>query len=329
MERPFIADLQVGMAVEGCFAVLDKYMGRQTARGRSPGKAYLRLLLGDRTGRIGAMLWERAEELGSSFSAGDAVEIRARVSEWNDRLQLELDSLRRVPPEQVDQSRLIPAGRRCREELEQELDAVRASITDPDLSRLLRHLLEEGELRERFITATAAVTVHHAYSGGLLEHSLEVVKWTELAVATFPDCAHRDLAVTGALLHDVGKLDAYLVDGTRFDMTLPGRLYGHLLLGCKLVADAIGQLEPFSRELCQELIHIIASHHGEQEYGAIETPRTFNAYCVHWADMASARLHQFAALIRDHPDPGRLWSRRDTYLGTEAYLGFLHGDQQQ
>lgn len=326
MKRLYVADLEPGMNVISSFVVTDKYLGRQSPHGRTPNKPFLRLTLADRTGRIGAVMWEKADEYAALFSAGDIIKITGRVSEWNSRLQLEIDSLRRCEDGEADPSHFIRQSQRDRAEMEAEMDLVVESVANPHLRALLSCLFDDPEFRNRYVIATAAVTVHHAYAGGLMEHSLEVVKWVELAASMHPGYANRDLLVTGALLHDVGKLDSYLVDGTRFDMTLEGKLYGHLLLGWKVVRECISRIDRFPESLAQELLHIIASHHGERDYGAIEPPRTFNAFCVHWADMASSRIHQFAGLLDSHADPERLWTRRDGYLGTEAYLGFLRGE---
>ncbi len=324
MGRVYVSDLEPGMNVIGTFVVIEKYLGRQSAHTRTPNKPFLRLTLGDRTGRIGAIMWEKADQYSSLFAAGDAIKVTGRISEWNGRPQMELDSLRLCREDEIDPSRLIRQSHRQPDEMEQELDQLVASVRNPHLSALLSCLFDDEAFRRRFLSATAAVTVHHAYGGGLLEHSLEVVRWVELAAQMRPEYADRDLMVVGALLHDVGKLDSYVVQGTRFDMTVDGKLFGHILMGWKMLSDCIDSIGGFPPALAQELLHIVASHHGEKEFGAIETPRTFNAFCVHWADMASARIHQFAGLIESHADTDRLWTRRDGYLGTDAYLGFLN-----
>lgn len=319
------------MAVAESFVVMEKSLGRQASGGRQPHKPYLRLTLSDRTGQVKAIMWEGAQKASTLFGPGDVLWVEGRVTLYGGQLQVEVDSLRPLTPEEVDRSQLFPQSSREVGEMEEELEGLIASISQPDLAGLLASLFERDDFRRSFLESTCAVSVHHAYAGGLLEHSLEVARIALWVSGLHPHLACRDLVLAGALLHDLGKLEAYTVRGMSYDRTTDGKLFGHVLLGYQRLRDILAQREDFPPDLSRELLHIMASHHGQREYGALERPATFNAFAVHWADMTSTRVFQYAAMVRQGLDLGQEWTPRHPYLGVEAYLGFLPpgGNQEE
>jgi 3'-5' exoribonuclease len=207
--------------------------------------------------------------------------------------------------------------------LEAELRDLLATIREPHLLQLLARFFGPGTTTwERFRIAPAAKRIHHAYCHGLLEHCLTVAQGVSAISATFPGI-DRDVAVTGALLHDIGKLEAYTAD----DLTDSGRLHGEIPLGYYRVRREIEDLPGFPDDLAQAVLHIILSHHGALEYGSPVRPCTREATLVHFVDNLGGRLGSFDRLEKELPD-GATWSAYDRALGSGAYFA-ARGDGGQ
>jgi 3'-5' exoribonuclease len=206
------------------------------------------------------------------------------------------------------------------EELEAGLRSLVATVQDPHLRALLDALLGPGgEVWARFREAPAAKRFHHGYRHGLLEHSLTVAQAVSAISATFPGI-DRDVAVTGALLHDIGKLDAYTAGEQVIDLTDAGRLQGEIALGYFRVRRAVEELAGFPPALAQAVFHIILSHHGSLEHGSPVVPCTREAALVHAVDSLGAQLGSFDRLEHELGD-GEVWSGFDRVLGCGAYFG--------
>jgi 3'-5' exoribonuclease len=205
---------------------------------------------------------------------------------------------------------------RTPEQMESDLRELVATIQNPHLRRLLAALFDE--LWPRYRDAPAAKRYHQAYRHGLLEHSLGVAQAVSAISATFPGI-DRDVAVTGALLHDIGKLEAYQVQDDEISMSDQGRLYGEIALGYYTVRRAIEDLDGFPAELADAVLHIILSHHGSLEHGSPVVPCTREATLVHMIDNLGGRLGSFDRLEKELPEGAR-WSEYDRALGGGAYF---------
>jgi 3'-5' exoribonuclease len=204
------------------------------------------------------------------------------------------------------------------ETMEADLRALIATIQCPHLRALVEDVLG-GETWERFRSAPAAKHYHQAYRHGLLEHSLSVAQAVSAVSAIFPGI-DRDVAVTGALLHDIGKLEAYAADHVSIDLTDAGRLQGEIPLGYYLVRSAIESLEGFDPSVAQAVLHIILSHHGSYENGSPVVPATREATLVHAMDNLGGKLGSFDRIERELP-AGEAWSRFDRGIDSAAYFG--------
>ena len=205
------------------------------------------------------------------------------------------------------------------EQMERDLRELIATVREPHLATLLERLIgPDAELWPRFRDAPAAKRLHQAYQHGLLEHSLSVAQAVSAISATFPGI-DRDVAVTGALLHDIGKLDAYCGPDP-IEFTDAGRLQGEIALGYYLVRREMEQIEGFPAALAQAVVHIILSHHGELEHGSPVLPCTREATLVHFVDNLGGRLGSFDRLERELPE-GAVWSAADRVLRGGAYFG--------
>jgi len=212
------------------------------------------------------------------------------------------------------------AAARTLEQMEQDLQELIATVQSPHLGALLERMLGPGSRTwDHYKDAPAAKHYHHAYRHGLLEHSLTVAQAVSALSGIFHG-VHRDLAVTGALLHDIGKLDAYRRIGEEIEMTDAGRLHGEIALGYSRIRDEIAAIDGFPSELSQALLHIILSHHGSLQHGSPVVPCTREATLVHMADNLGSKLGSFDRVERAL-DSGAQWAGYDNGIGAVAYFG--------
>lgn len=317
-----LRDLDAGAPVDRVLLV----RAAARRRRRDDGSEYLRLELGDRSQALVAIVREDVDAIAAFAERGAAVRFRGIVEE-DERFgrQLALESLAPVDRATVDLAELTEGPAIPVAELERRFQALIARTAD----RWLRLLLERVFDREtpfwlRFREAPAAKFFHEAYPHGLLDHTLRVTEAVEALAPLFPD-VDRDVAVAGALLHDIGKAEAYTTDPLAPDLTDLGRLEGHIVLGYEIVRAAVEALEGFPAETALAVRHIVLSHHGKQEYGSPVVPATREAVLVHHADDLAARMGSFDRLQRGLA-PDAQWSAYDRGVGSAAYFGPVRRD---
>ncbi|HEV7529123.1 MAG TPA: HD domain-containing protein [Solirubrobacteraceae bacterium] len=289
-------------------------------RQRKDGGDYLRLQLGDRTGALACMVWEELGEVEELACAGSAVRVRGRYT-VHPRFgpQINLRGLQPAEPGTFSLDDLLDGPVRAVEQMEREIRELIATIQEPHLGLLLERVFgEESELWQGYREAPAAKYYHQAYRHGLLEHCLGVAQAVSAISATFPGI-DRDVAVTGALLHDIGKLEAYTDDPQNIDLTDAGRLQGEIPLGYYRIRRAIEDIDGFPAQLAQAVVHIILSHHGTLEHGSPVVPCTREATLVHMIDNLGGRLGSFDRLEKELA-PGRRWSSFDRAIGGGAFF---------
>lgn len=296
-----LSELREGERIVGCYLVHTRQL-RETRQK----KPFLTLTLGDGSGTVEAVLWDGVERF-ERFCVVDAViGVRARVGAYRDRTQLTLEAVEPVDPEPDDTARLLPSAPRPVEEMSRRLDALIASVRDPGLSKVLRRCLgADTETGRAFRHHPAAKQNHHAYLGGLLEHSVSLADVCDrLAEHYRREGAEvdRDLLVAGALLHDIGKLHEIRNMGS-FAYTDAGNLIGHIVQGVQLVgrvAEAVPELPEPRRTL---LLHLITSHQGRLEWGSPSVPKTVEALILHSADNLDAKINT-AVRVLEETEPG-------------------------
>jgi len=289
-------------------------------RRRSSGEDYLRVVLGDRTGQVAAMIWDGLEELGEILTVGAPVHVRGRY-EKHPRYgpQLKLASASLAQPGSYAPEDLRDGPARTAEQMESDLRQLLATIQNPHLRALLGRLFDEGTgTWTSYRHAPAAKHYHQAYQHGLLEHCLGVAQAVSAISATFPGI-DRDVAVSGALLHDIGKLEAYETVGLAIEMSDQGKLQGEIPLGYYRVRREIEEIDGFPAALAQALLHIILSHHGALEHGSPVVPCTREATLVHMIDNLGGRLGSFDRLEKQLADGAR-WSGFDRAIGSGAFF---------
>ena len=289
-------------------------------RSKRDGGEYLRLTLGDRTGGVCANVWDGVAEVAAVAVAGRPVHVTGRfVVHARFGPEIKLRTVRPAEPGSWSDADLQDGPPRAADHMVADLRELLATIQDPHLRALLDTVFAEGsETWARYLDAPAAKHYHQAYRYGLLEHCLSVAQGVSAISATFPGI-DRDVAVTGALLHDIGKLEAYGVEGGAIDMTDAGKLQGEIPLGYYRIRRAIEDIDGFPPATAEAVLHIILSHHGTLEHGSPVVPCTREATLVHFVDNLGGRLGSFDRLEKELPS-GERWSRFDRGVGTAAYF---------
>ena len=291
------------------------------ARVLGAGRECLELLLGDRSGSVLAQVEDDVQRARQICCVGAVVHVRGRFSGApGDGGRLLLDSVRAAREGEYDPQEFAGGPHRTMGQMEADLRALVETVQNPHLQRLLSALLgEDSSTWARYRDAPAAKHYHQAYRHGLLEHCLTVAQAVGAISATFPG-VDRDLAVTGALLHDIGKLEAYELSEGTIGMSDQGRLHGEIALGYYRVRRQIERMRGFPSDLERALLHIILSHHGSLEHGSPVVPCTREATVVHMIDNLGGKLGSFDRVQRDLP-AGAQWSGYDKGIGAGAYFG--------
>ena len=304
-----------GERIDSVYVVRDR-----SRRPTRKGGEWLALKLSDRSGSVAAKCWDEVDSRFEVCSPGAIVQVRGRFessAQWGDAVIV--DAVRPAPEGDYDPADLLETSPVPLERLEADLRSLLETIQTPALRELLdRFLAPRREIWKRFRDAPAAKHYHQAYRHGLLEHALSVAQSVSAAASFFPGI-DRDVAVTGALLHDIGKLEAYNDDPLAIDMTDLGRLQGEIPLGYYRVRREIESIEGFDPDLAQSVLHIILSHHGSLEHGSPVVPATREATLVHMMDNLGGKLGSFDRIERTLAD-GQTWSGFDRGIETAAYF---------
>jgi len=313
--RAFVRELADGQEVAAAFAVRER-----ERRTKKNGEDYLKLTVADRTGSVEAVAWEAVDECFECSSPGTVVFIEGRFSVHQQYgATITIRAIRCADEGEFDPDELAEGPVTPVERLEADLRALIETIQNRQLRELLDRLYgEESRIWKRFREAPAAKYYHQAFRHGLLDHTVSVAQAVSATASAFPGI-DRDVAVTGALLHDIGKTQAYNDDPLAIDLTDAGRLQGEIPLGYYLVRRTIETIEGFDRELAQAILHIVLSHHGKLENGSPVVPATREATLVHAIDNLGGTLGSFDRIERELPD-GEAWSRFDRGIGSGAYF---------
>ncbi len=289
------------------------------------GKPFGSLVLSDGQGRMEAKLWERAPELLEPLAVGTPVRVQGRVQSYNGQLQMVLSLLEPAPG--VDPARFLPRSPHAVADLWARFQRLVRAVGSRRLRRVLELFFEDPDFHRRFELAPAAKGAHHAYLHGLLEHTVSV---GGLALKAAEHYRHlgRDLLVTGALLHDVGKVREFSL-GPPIDYTDAGRLEGHLVLGVRMLDRRLARTRNFPPELARHLRHLILSHHGSLEFGSPRRPKTAEAMVLHLIDDLDAKTAMIQQAAREQPDPEARWSGYHRLLERYLYTGPVPGDQEE
>jgi len=315
MKHVEITNLEPSTKLESVYLIRDVMK-----RNKKNGEPYVALNLQDATGILNAFMWENADLfLNNNVVAGDFVYVRGMLNLYNGKLQLTIRDAERIDPELVPKDKFLPRSPRPAGEMEAELLAFLEQVQDKHLRALLDSFFGDTAFLRAFLEAPSARTMHQAYIGGLVEHTIGVVK-NALAIAANYGRINTDLLLAGALIHDVAKVFEYSCSSS-ITITDSGRLIGHLSMAAMEVDRRARQIEGFPEETRLLLIHMILSHHGKLEFGSPKVPMTAEALILTWADYADAYLSTFFEKQKEAHDKGEKWTDWVDMFGHYLYAG--------
>ena len=298
--------LPTGSQLWGKYLVLEKNQ-RKTKDGRD----IINLKLGDSTGEVDAVVWDNCQVNGE-VEAGVLLGVWGDLGSYNNKLQV---TAKRIKALQEDISSYLKKPDIDIDSLIQQFNLVMDKVKEPALRQLLEHIFTP-EVRQQFYGATAAKKVHHNYPGGLLEHTMQVVHLCLQTAAAYP-MLNEDLLITGALLHDIGKLDEYRTRVVT-EYTVEGKLLGHIMMGVERIGAAIALIRSQNQDFPQELEwmvkHMILSHHGTTEFGSPVVPMFPEAFVLHMMDNLDAKMFVYTHKIKDTEDGDEYFSNYDNFF---------------
>jgi 3'-5' exoribonuclease len=321
MKSPYVSELQSNQLATGVFLVQSKDI-----RLKKSGEPFLSMVLTDRTGDIDAKMWDNVDKVMETFSRDDFVKVKGLPQVFHNRMQFTVHTLVKVSDAEVDFADYFPASQRDPEEMFAELKSIIASIANPHLRGLLEAVFADPEIARKFKRAPAAKSIHHAWLGGLLEHVLSLCALCRMVAAHYP---HIDagLLLTGAILHDIGKIDELTYD-RGFGYSTDGQLLGHLMQGLRMVGDKFSRVPDFPPRLRSLVEHMIISHHGVLEFGSPKVPMFAEALLLHHLDNLDSKMETVRAALAGDKFVNGDWTgyisaldrtllKKDQYLNNE------------
>lgn len=312
MKKTFVTDLTSGGRVDDLFVIVSKTL-RDFAKGQ-----FLSLVLGDRTGTVNAVIWDDAESTNRSLKDGDLVRVVGAIGTYNGGPQIKVERIGYHDRKQADLADFIesldnPAS------VEQQLREILATVADPWLRKLIKVYFDDEPFLERFRAGTAAKAWHHAFRGGLLKHTTELVELAAAVAPLFPE-VRRDLVVTAAFLHDLGKIEE-MEAGMSIDYTTAGRLVGHIVIGNQMMIERARTIPDFPSSLQLQLQHLILSHQGELEFASPVVPKTPEAMLLHKLDDLNAQMRGVLRTVQQARERGQEWSDYIRILERQLWTG--------
>ena len=292
MKSPYVNQLEPNRVIQTSFLVHSKEI-----RQKKGGEFYLSLLLADRTGELDAKMWDNVTEVLDAFDRDDFVQAKGIIQIFHNKPQMTIHKVRRMDESEIEFTDYFPASKRDAGEMWRELRAIVAGMSDRHLKGLLEAMLDDEEVARRYRRAPAAKQIHHAFLGGLLEHVLSVCGMAQAAAAHYPNI-DSDLLLTGAILHDIGKI--YELNYERgFSYSNEGQLIGHMSIALRMVGDKLRDLPDFPPQVRTLVEHMILSHHGRLEFGSPKIPQFPEALLLHHLDDLDSKMECMRALIEN------------------------------
>ena len=296
-------------------------------KAKKNGEPYLALVLADRTGQIEAKMWDNVEEFIDAFEQDDFLKIKGLVNKYKNRFQLTIHKLRRMEEAEIDYTDYLPKTTKDIGELWRTLTEYVASFQNPHLKSLVELFMEDREIAERYRNAPAAKTLHHAYIGGLLDHVVSLFRSCDLMCQNYPQ-VNRDLLLTGAFLHDIGKIHE-LTYNRAFSYTTRGQLLGHMIIELEMLQAKLAKLPDFPAELKTLLEHLIISHHGQYDFGSPKLPMFPEALMLHYLDDLDSKIEAMRAQLEREGGLDGPWTSYNASLGRPLLDSrkFLQGEK--
>ena len=318
---------QENKVITSSFVVCNKQI-----KSKKSGEPYLDLTLMDRTGTIQAKMWDNVEECTDGFEQDDIVKVKGLINKYNQRWQLTVHKVRKMEEAEIDFSDYLPKTSKNVDELWRTLGEFVASMSDPHLRRLLELFMADPDIARGYRNAPAAKTLHHACIGGLLDHVVSLFRSCDLVARNY-SFIHRDLLLTGAFLHDIGKVRE-LSYARSFAYTTEGQLLGHMIIELELLHAKLAQLPDFPPQLKILVEHLIISHHGQYEFGSPKLPMFPEALMLHYMDDLDSKMEAMRAQFERDADLDTPWTGYNAalarpLLNTQKFLKSLEPTKAQ
>ena len=310
MKEFFICDCsqQENKIITSIFVVASKQV-----KAKKNGDPYLALVLADRTGQLEAKMWDNVDEFIAVFEQDDFLKVKGLVNRYKNRFQLTIHKLRRMSEVDIDFTDYLPKTDKDIGELWRTLTEFVATFQNPHLKALIESFMADPEIAERYRNAPAAKSLHHAYIGGLLDHVVSLFRSCDLICRNYPQ-VNRDLLLTGAFLHDIGKVQE-LTYTRAFTYTTRGQLLGHMIIELEMLQAKLAALPDFPAELKTLIEHMIISHHGQYDFGSPKLPMFPEALLLHYLDDLDSKMEAMRAHFQREANLESPWTSYNPSLG--------------
>jgi 3'-5' exoribonuclease len=317
MKKRFVNELKPGDGVDDVFALAEKAVAV-----KKNGVSYLTFRFADRTGDIRGVAWDDVEKIGAAAGAGEFVRATGTVTEFRGTPQLTVRGLAHCDPETIRTEDFLAATQHplgIDGMFDRLAKTVRETVTDPHLRALADAFFADEDFVRRFKIAPAAKGMHHAFIGGLLEHTLSMTVLVRKIAGHYKGSLDESLLMVGTVLHDIGKIREFVYD-TFIGYSDEGKLVGHISIGCGMVDEKVSKIPDFPAETAWRVKHMIISHHGTREFGSPVTPMILEAVLLNLIDNIDAKMNGIRDFLAGQ-DPGEAWTGRNPMLGTSLYRG--------
>jgi 3'-5' exoribonuclease len=310
----YLKDIKQGDKITSTFLVAEKNMAFSIK-----GSPYLNVRLKDKTGELDGKVWDNAAALDQEFKKGDVIYIEGKAAHYRNLIQISITGIKKIAWEEVDPADFLPAVTADVNNMFSELLGFIEQVNDQHLKALLNAFFQAEETASLFRRAPAAKGFHHVYLGGLLEHTLSVVRLLDKVADHYP-VLDKDMLIAGGILHDIGKIHEFSYN-TIIDYSDEGRLIGHIVMGVEMLDKKIDLIDDFPAQKALELRHIILSHHGEFEFGSPKRPKTLEALVVHYIDDLDAKFNAFHTFMNASGNADSDWTGYHRFLERFLYKG--------
>jgi 3'-5' exoribonuclease len=313
MKKQFINSIKAGDVIDDIFVLSEKNLAQ-----KKDGNNFLNISLSDKTGPIKGVVWDNVDQISANISAGDFVHAKGTASEYRGSLQLVIKNMEALPADSINPSDFLPESRLNRDDMFERLLKLTDSIETLYLKNLLEAFWNDDEFVNKFKTAPAAKKMHHAYLGGLIEHTLSMTLLAD-KIATHYKGIDRDLLISSAILHDIGKIREFDYK-VKIDYSDEGRLLNHIVIGVQMIEEKLKNIKNFPEEQALLIKHMIVSHHGTRDFGSPEPPKTIEAVLLNYIDEIDSKVNGIREFIAKE-DPNETWTSFHRLLDRFFYMG--------
>ena len=315
MKKQFINSIKAGDVVDDIFVLSEKYLAQ-----KKDGNNFLNISIADKTGIIKGVVWNNVDQITAKISAGDFVGVKGTATEYRGSLQLVIKNIEGCSADSIDPSDFLPESKFNRDAMFERLLKLTETIETLYLKNLLKAFWNDDEFVSKFKRAPAAKKMHHAYIGGLIEHTLSMARLADKIAEHYQYIGiDRDLLITGAILHDIGKIREFDYK-VKIDYSDEGRLLNHIVIGVQMIEEKLGSIKNFPDEQALLIKHMIVSHHGTRDFGSPEPPKTIEAVLLNYIDEIDSKVNGIREFI-GREDPGEKWTSFHRLLERFFYIG--------